>query len=91
MADQLACRLPMEGPGDTPSQIDGEDVSEPNVGGLQKDLAAVGYAELVIEEDGGANGDQGNDANKIDPMEPPRRPVPHRIGFKALRHSLLAC
>ena len=80
-----------EGPGETPSQIDGEDVSEPNVGGLQKDLASVGHAELVIEEDGGANGGQGNDANKIDPMEPPRRPVPHRIGLKALRHSPLAC
>ena len=54
-----------EGPDQAPSQVDSEDVAEPNVGSLQKDFAAVGYAELLLEEDAGTDGCQREDTNQI--------------------------
>ena len=80
--------IPDEGPNETPSQIDDEDIAKPYVGGLQKYLTAIGYAQFLVIEDSSTDGGQTKNANEVDPMKPARGRVPYSISLEAWRRHL---
>src|SRR4026208_626886 len=68
-----------QSPNKAPEKIDRHDVAKRDGDALQRDLSLSGKAQRISIENYKASGDKPNHANRIDPMKPTRRRVPHQI------------
>jgi hypothetical protein len=75
-------------PHQSPCQVQGEDIADPDVHGLQQDLAFGGHTQGLAVEYDQAHADQTQHAQQVDPVKPADTGIPYGPGPEFSHGSL---